>query len=222
MRIGELSKRSGVPVPTIKYYLREGLLPAGVLTSPNQAHYDESHLRRLRLVRALIDVGELSISSVRDALSAIDASDESLHVKLGQVQEAISRAPSTPLDDESVREAEAFIAQYGPLEGYDIECSGVSRMLAAVLSAARSLGHDKFGENLGAYVEGMRIIAEADIEYVMRRATSVDDVVESMVVGTILGDAAMIAVRRLAHAQESAKRIGDSAARASAAREGER
>ena len=29
MRIAELSNRSGVPVPTIKYYLREGLLPFG-------------------------------------------------------------------------------------------------------------------------------------------------------------------------------------------------
>src|SRR2546430_1153453 len=29
MRMGELSRRSGVSVPTIKYYLREGLLPAG-------------------------------------------------------------------------------------------------------------------------------------------------------------------------------------------------
>ncbi|MEV7908097.1 DUF3566 domain-containing protein, partial [Streptomyces anulatus] len=28
VRIGELSRRSGVPVPTIKYYLREGLLSA--------------------------------------------------------------------------------------------------------------------------------------------------------------------------------------------------
>ena len=37
MRIAELSQTTGVPVPTIKYYLREGLLPAGELTSPNQA-----------------------------------------------------------------------------------------------------------------------------------------------------------------------------------------
>ena len=35
MRIAELSQTTGVPVPTIKYYLREGLLPSGELTSPN-------------------------------------------------------------------------------------------------------------------------------------------------------------------------------------------
>jgi DNA-binding transcriptional MerR regulator len=40
MRIAELSRRSGVSVPTIKYYLREGLLPPGERTSPNQALYN--------------------------------------------------------------------------------------------------------------------------------------------------------------------------------------
>ena len=40
MRIGELSRLSGVPVATIKYYLREGLLPPGVHSHPNQANYN--------------------------------------------------------------------------------------------------------------------------------------------------------------------------------------
>jgi hypothetical protein len=47
-------------VPTIKYYVREGLLPPGQLASPNQTQYDNSHLRRLRLIRALTEVGGLS------------------------------------------------------------------------------------------------------------------------------------------------------------------
>ncbi len=46
MRISELSRRSGVSIPTIKYYLRDGLLPAGRATAANQADYDEDHLRR--------------------------------------------------------------------------------------------------------------------------------------------------------------------------------
>ena len=38
----------------MKFYLREGLLPAGTATSATQATYDAGHLRRLRLVRALL------------------------------------------------------------------------------------------------------------------------------------------------------------------------
>ncbi|MYU47619.1 MerR family transcriptional regulator, partial [Streptomyces sp. SID7803] len=52
MRLSELSERSGIATATIKYYLREGLLPPGERLSATQAEYDESHLRRLRLVRA--------------------------------------------------------------------------------------------------------------------------------------------------------------------------
>ena len=37
MRISELSTASGVPVPTLKFYLREGLLPPGDAIAVNQA-----------------------------------------------------------------------------------------------------------------------------------------------------------------------------------------
>ncbi|GLZ32403.1 MerR family transcriptional regulator [Lentzea sp. NBRC 105346] len=193
-------------MPTIKYYLREGLLPAGVLTSPNQAHYDESHLRRLRLVRALVDVGELSISAVRDALAAIDSSEQTMHKKLGMVQEAITTVPNTPIDERSVQEVKDFLARHGRHEDVDAEHWEISRMLTAVLSAARSLGHDRFHEQLEPYMAALEMIAKADLDYMLGRAKSVDDLVESMVVGTILGDAALIALRRMAHAVESERR----------------
>jgi DNA-binding transcriptional MerR regulator len=44
MRISELSARSGISVPTIKFYLREGLLPPGSPRAVNQADYGEPHL----------------------------------------------------------------------------------------------------------------------------------------------------------------------------------
>ena len=49
MRISELAAVTGVTIPTIKFYLREGLLPSGVARAANQADYDETHVRRLRL-----------------------------------------------------------------------------------------------------------------------------------------------------------------------------
>ena len=53
-----MSRRSGADLravaaqlafrwPTIKYYLREGLLHEGVRTSATQAQYDETHVARL-------------------------------------------------------------------------------------------------------------------------------------------------------------------------------
>ena len=66
MRISELSRHSGVPVSTIKFYIREGLLPSGVRSQRNQASYDEAHLRRLDLIRSLQEAGGLALDTVRD------------------------------------------------------------------------------------------------------------------------------------------------------------
>jgi len=53
MRISALATAAGLPLATVKYYLREGLLHPGVASSATQASYDEAHVRRLRLIRAL-------------------------------------------------------------------------------------------------------------------------------------------------------------------------
>ncbi|MGO4749491.1 MerR family transcriptional regulator, partial [Streptomyces sp. 2MCAF27] len=76
MRLKELSERSGVSTATIKYYLRERLLPPGERVSATQAEYGEEHLRRLRLVRALIQVGRVPVATAREVLET--AEDESL------------------------------------------------------------------------------------------------------------------------------------------------
>ena len=88
MKISELSRRSGVSIPTIKYYLRDGLLPQGQLTTAaNQADYGEEHLRRLRLIRTLVGVRRLSVSAVKEILGAITEEGD-LHQIFGIVTDA--------------------------------------------------------------------------------------------------------------------------------------
>ena len=72
MRIAELGQESGLPVATVKYYLREELLQPGAPTAANRAEYDGRHLRRLRLIRILVEVGGLSLRQVGAVLAAID------------------------------------------------------------------------------------------------------------------------------------------------------
>ena len=55
MRLAELCAATGVPSATVKYYLREGLLPAGEWVSATRAEYGPEHVERLRLIRALVD-----------------------------------------------------------------------------------------------------------------------------------------------------------------------
>ncbi|MFJ3927644.1 MerR family transcriptional regulator [Streptomyces sp. NPDC090022] len=77
MKISELSRRTGVPVASIKYFLRQGLLPAGRATAATLAEYGEEHAQRLRLIKALTTLGGLSIAATREVLGAVDQADRS-------------------------------------------------------------------------------------------------------------------------------------------------
>jgi DNA-binding transcriptional MerR regulator len=207
MRIKELSSRSGVSVPTIKYYLREGLLPAGELVSRNQARYDDAHLRRLRLVRALIDIGGLTIAAVRDVLAAADAPDEPVRKILYTAQESISGGPDLPRD-EAWEEAERNVAELVERRGWQVRPeSRAWQTVVAVLVSARQLEHGVWTHKLDVYADAVERIAAADLDYVGGIA-DVDAMLEGVVVGTVLGDTLVTALRRLAHQSESLRRLG--------------
>ena len=89
MKISELSAATDVPVGTIKYYLREGLLPAGERTSRTTARYGQGHVERIRLVRALTDAGGLGIDQVRRVITVIDADDPPRLDVLATAQDAL-------------------------------------------------------------------------------------------------------------------------------------
>src|SRR5947209_19390152 len=89
MRMSELARASGVPVPTIKFYLRERLLPPGRATAATQAQYDHEHLARLRLIRALVDVGRLPLASVRYVLQIVDAGDQATPAAVATAHDAL-------------------------------------------------------------------------------------------------------------------------------------
>lgn len=203
MRIAELSKRSGVPVPTIKYYLREGMVPPGERTGPNQARYDEGHVRRLRLVRAMTDIGGLSIATIREILSAVDSTDGDLDTLMGTVQRSLINAPDD-VDPKAAHEVEEILADVG---WEDIGDHPSVRVLAAVIAAARELGHPDLTLGLREYARACERVASVDLDYVAR-VSEVDRVLEGVVVGTVLGDSALGALRRIAQGVESRRRYG--------------
>lgn len=51
MKIGQLAAAAGTQTETIRYYEREGLLPAPARTDGNYRAYDESHVQRLAFIR---------------------------------------------------------------------------------------------------------------------------------------------------------------------------
>jgi DNA-binding transcriptional MerR regulator len=57
LSIGEMSRRTGVKVATIRFYEAKGLLPEPSRTSGNQRRYDRAALDRLGFIRHARDLG---------------------------------------------------------------------------------------------------------------------------------------------------------------------
>jgi DNA-binding transcriptional MerR regulator len=70
LRVGELAEASGVPVPTIKHYLREGLLPDPVKTSRNMAYYPPEFVERIRLIKQLQEERFMPLRAIKAVLDA--------------------------------------------------------------------------------------------------------------------------------------------------------
>ena len=215
MRISELARRAGVSVATTKYYLREGLLPAGAATARNQATYDEGHLHRLRLIRALLEVGGLDIRAIRAVIRAIEDEELTRHELFGVAQRALddrggTDAESVPADvAEARREVNAFVAELG----WDVESGAPARhALADALAALWRLGREGGAELFRPYAEAADAMASWEVP-----AIPADEprgiAVERLIVGTVIYEAAFVALRRLAHEHHSARQTGASRGR---------
>ncbi|HYD95455.1 MAG TPA: Cd(II)/Pb(II)-responsive transcriptional regulator [Noviherbaspirillum sp.] len=64
MKIGELAKRTGCEVETIRYYEREGLVPMPPRTEGNYRHYSEQDAERLLFIRHCRSLG-MSLDDIR-------------------------------------------------------------------------------------------------------------------------------------------------------------
>lgn len=201
MTISELAELSGVPTATIKYYVRDGLLPAGERLSAKQTDYSEAHLHRLRLVRAMLEVGKLSVASVLEVLSALDDPSLDIVYTFEVAQRSLARSAVNGADPspEALARIDAVAARVGW-----VDCGGnVGRGMAArAIDAAEGAGVHFDDDFLNAYGDAADRVAEADLD-------ALDDlpdrtrVAEVMVVGTVLGDPLAAGLRRMAQQHRS-------------------
>lgn len=65
LSIGELSRRTGVKIPTIRYYEQMGLVEPPERSAGNQRRYSRNELQRLSFIKHARDLG-LSIETIRE------------------------------------------------------------------------------------------------------------------------------------------------------------
>jgi DNA-binding transcriptional MerR regulator len=92
LKISELAERSGVPVATIRHYLREGLLPEPVKTSRNMAYYPPEFVERIKMIKQLQEERFMPLRVIRDLLNREDAEPERLRAMIDLEDRILERA----------------------------------------------------------------------------------------------------------------------------------
>jgi Cd(II)/Pb(II)-responsive transcriptional regulator len=128
MRIGELAQASATPVETIRFYEREGLLPAAARTEANYRIYTPQHAERLAFVRQCRSL-DMTLDEVRLLLRFKDqpqadcgAVNHLLDAHIGHVAERIQALQALELELRALRAAcpaPHAAADCGILQGID-------------------------------------------------------------------------------------------------------
>ncbi|GGW58121.1 MerR family transcriptional regulator [Streptomyces xantholiticus] len=212
MRLAELSEQSGVSIATIKYYLRERLLPPGRRVTATQAEYDEAHLRRLRLVRAMIQVGGMPVATAREVLAHIDDESLGLTMRLGAATWALPQPPEAPLDDAASTDARQEVERLLEELGWDSvrevgDLSPVYRSLITSIATLNGLGYTVSAAELLPYARQMEQIAIHDMDQLENLPEGTEQV-EAAVAAQVLYDPLLLSLRRLALEAETTRRYG--------------
>lgn len=211
MRISELSVISGVSPATIKFYVRSGLLPEGERAGYNRTDYGPTHVGRLRLIRALSQVGGLSISATRSVLAAIDDPELDLTAVLYTAQQATAGATEQPVaapSADALRRVWDLVAE----RGWQICDSnpGVAQV-ARTLDAYDAAGRTDLSHALQGYAEAADVAAQHDLKLVAADTIDRQTVAGTVVVGTVLGDRLLAGLRQIAQESLTHQRFEESA-----------
>jgi hypothetical protein len=188
----------------VKFYLREGLLATGEKSSQTQASYDDGHLARLRLIRAFIEVGGLSVAAAKQVLAVMDDENLPFGVAAGVASTALPglAADTAPApESRGNRDLEGLIAR----RGWVVDPQNPGWALAArVIDDYEALGRHDLITTLDVYAEAAERIATVDLQTVVD-ADGRAQKTETVVIGTVLGDSLLAGLRRMAH--ENVSRI---------------
>ncbi|AOB33596.1 MerR family transcriptional regulator [Bordetella sp. H567] len=103
MKIGELAKAAGTTVETVRYYEKEGLLPAPERGANNYRSYGPLHAERLRLIRNCRAL-DMTQDEIRAILTLADS-------------QAADCGPINEIFEDHIRHVDERIAELTHLKG---------------------------------------------------------------------------------------------------------
>lgn len=205
MRIAELSRRAEVPIPTIKFYIREGMLPRGERSSATQARYGQTHLDRLTLIATLQKAG-LTLPVIAQALRTMDStpgdSPEFMAVAVGALP--VRDYATSP---EQTARAETVLRALVEQRGWDVS-SDAPVWQAAVRAIAGLVAlwpEPVTPDRMAVYAEVAERLAAVELPDGWNPSISPAEALRYAVLGTVLFEPVILSLRRLAHVDRGAK-----------------
>jgi len=207
MKISELSQASEIPLPTIKFYIREGLLPAGERTAKNQADYGVRHVERLALIRALREQGGLSIDVIARVLSAAAEAPQNKDFVIAAVN-ALEHPRQVAVDvsTESYAAAQQILLSLTKRRGWRIEPDdGALRDAAKALAVVLGSFVPEDERAIEVYAEAAELVAQHEIPEDWAPETNPDAALRYALLGTVLFEPFILALRRMANVARTRK-----------------
>lgn len=102
LRASELAELAGVSLPTIKHYVNEGLIPKPVKTGKTMAYYDETCVRRIKLIKKLQKEKFLPLDVIKRVIDSESADKEELELGSAILKSHTQAAEFEPVSESDV------------------------------------------------------------------------------------------------------------------------
>lgn len=205
MQLHELSQRSGVTPASIKYYLREGLLPPGEAVHATRAEYSASHLERLELIQALRRIVGLNIGQIRGLVKMADDGVPRLDLLAAVQRVVLDLGNYTTTIGSEAAEATAAVVR---LRGWPDSPSDARNALTAHLELMAGLKIPVSATVLEAYSKAMDDVAGIDIA-ATTAPESTDRLILTAAVGMHMHSQLLLKLLALAQASHAIRRYQD-------------
>ncbi|MFD5619495.1 MerR family transcriptional regulator [Streptomyces yangpuensis] len=188
LSIGELSRRTGLTVKTIRFYADRGIVPPTGRSPAGHRLYGPDALARMHLVRTLRDLG-LDLATVRAVLDreasmaevaathadALDVRIRTLRLRRAVLRAVARRAPATTMEMDLMHRLTAHaLAEHRRLVSDFVDDTfegphSNPEFAALMRSVVPELPDDPTTEQVEAWVELVGLCQDADFRATMRR-----------------------------------------------------
>jgi DNA-binding transcriptional MerR regulator len=183
LKISELAAAAGVPVATVRHYLREGLLPEPEKTSRNMAYYPPELVERIQLIKQLQEDRYLPLKVIRELLESGDGDPERLRALIDLEDRILERTLAGERKRVSAREVrkryempKEVLERLAELEVLSPDARGYSPSDVRIVEAISRFRAGGYDERIGftvydtlRYKRALQGLVKEEVEVLMER-----------------------------------------------------